>query len=498
MKNTFLQKLNFFLNPLVRLGVKKYSILFSLILNIAICIISEIFAYGIARNPNIVGSYIIFINVALIIYFSFRDGIRGGFIATIITILYYFYIIITRKYVGTQFITGVETTLMLGLTYAMLAIIIGWLKQRIDMLIQQEMQAKYSAEEEKARLQIILDQLPVGILLTDTQGNLEGNKQLEKIIGKKIISKLNTDETYKSLYAYKANKSLSPKEWPIVRALTKGETIYAEEMEYIRDDKKLLHLRINAAPIRNRNKRIISAVSTLYDITQEKELEQRKDDFINMASHELKTPLTSMKLYLELLLKRIKTYDDEKATKTLVSIKTQTEKLQGLANDLLDVSRIQTGKLHFVKETFDLTSIIEETVELLQETTNRHKITFVGKNTCIVYADRFRMYQVLTNLITNAIKYSPTGKEIIVKAKPENEKVVISVQDFGIGIAHEQKNKIFDRLYQVTEAKAKTFPGLGMGLYISKEIIKRHKGKIWVESEKGKGSTFYFSLPIKK
>ena len=128
----------------------------------------------------------------------------------------------------------------------------------------------------------------------------------------------------------------------------------------------------------------------------------------------------------------------------------------------------------------------------------KQEIVLTSKASVNVFADRFRMYQVLTNLITNAIKYSKGEKQIKVRIKREADKVVVSVQDFGIGIAKEQQKKIFERLYQVQDDNGRTYPGFGMGLYISKEIITRHKGAIWVESEKGKGSTFYFTLPLKK
>lgn len=480
---------------MAKLGTRKYSLWFPLVANLLLPIASEVFAHKIAQNPNIVGAYIIFFDVAFTIYFAFRDGMRAGFISTFGAVLYYFYIVFTRHYKGQQFFSAVETIFMLALVYAVIALIIGWLKERIDTLIQKEMDARRLAEEGKVRLQTILQQLPVGVLLVTADGGLEGNKQTEKILGRKIEKTLPMDKGYLSPYPYRLNNQLKQKEWPIIRALQKGEIVKAEEIEYRQSDKKRLYLRVNAAPIRNKNKKIIAAVSTLYDITQEKEAELRKDDFVNMASHELKTPLTSMKLYIELLAKQLGTYNDEKAIRTIQRIKRQTEKLQELVNDLLDVSRIHTGKLLFKQETFQISDLIEETVETLQATTQGHKIIFAEKQPFLVYADKFRIDQVLTNLITNAMKYSSENKDIIIRVGKEKEYAVVSVQDFGIGIAKEQQKKIFDRLYQVTGNTEKTFPGLGMGLYISREIIKRHKGAIWVESEKGKGSIFYFRLP---
>ncbi len=486
-----------YLNPLERLGTTTYSYRFPIGFNILVSVLSEIFANRMANNPEVVGTYIIFINVAAIIYFSFRDGIRGGFISSIIAVLYYLYIIYTRGYTGDQWNTAVETSFVLFILYLLMASIIGWLKQRIDTLIIQETEAKQIAEDGKARLETVLQQLPVGVLMVDAKGNrLEGNRQLARIMGQSIKGPLQKDGNYRSSTAFRDGKALLAKDWPLVRALSKGETITGEEIEYIREDNKNYFLRVNAAPIKNKNKQIIAAVSTIDDITSEKELEKRKDDFVNMASHELKTPITSMKIYIEVLLNQIKSFKDPKVTKTLLSIKSQTERLQELVADLLDMSRIQTGKLHFDKQHFELDQLIKETAEILQKTTKQHLISFKGEN-LTVNADRFRIYQVITNLITNAIKYSPEGKHIKIAVKKSNSKAVVSVEDQGIGISKEQQKKIFERLYQVTDPHEKTFPGLGMGLYISKEIVKRHRGAIWVEGEKGKGSTFYFSLPIK-
>src|SRR6266851_809350 len=169
-----------YLNPIERLGNGDYSFLFPLIANVSLCVASEVFAYGIAHNPLIIGMYIIFFDAAFIIYFAFRDGILGGFIATVISVLYYFYIIFTRHYAGQQFIAGVDTTIELGLIYLLLAVIIGWLKQTIDKLIGRE-------ANEKIWLQTILQQLAVGVIITDNKGKVvQTNKQLEQLLGVKL------------------------------------------------------------------------------------------------------------------------------------------------------------------------------------------------------------------------------------------------------------------------------------------------------------------------
>lgn len=477
-----------YLNPVLRLGVRKYSAIFPFTTVLATCILSELFAYGIAKNPNIVGVYIIFVNVAFIIYFSFHDGIIGGFISTTLTILYYFYIIISRHYKGDQFVSGVETTIFLAFLYLVLGTIIGWLKQTIDALIHRE-------ADEKRRLQTVVQQLPVGVIITDSKGRIvQTNKQCDAILGVKVpigfyVGKSNTETTESTPNIYPGNISLA-------HVITTGRSMVNREYTIQHKSGKKKYLQISATPIHNAAGKIIAAASIITDITQQKEIESRKDDFVNMASHELKTPITSMKIFIDLLMNRVKKNDDEKSMRMLFNIKKQTDKLQGLVNDLLDVSRLQTGKLSFTKEKFNLIHCIQETIEGLQGAANTQKITCSSHSPLQVYADRFRIYQVLTNLITNAMKYSQGKGDIIISASRKDGKAVVSVQDFGIGIAKEQQKKIFDRLYQVTDHRIQTFPGFGMGLYISKEIVKRHKGKIWVESEKNNGATFYFTLPL--
>jgi signal transduction histidine kinase len=221
----------------------------------------------------------------------------------------------------------------------------------------------------------------------------------------------------------------------------------------------------------------------------------RKDDFINMASHELKTPITSINLYLESLARKIKETRNTKEINLIKAIENQTARLQDLVEDLLDVSRIQTGKLNFRKENFRLDELVDEITGSFNGATQQ-EIIFSPRPKISIRADRFRISQVLTNLIQNAVKYSYGNGSIKVGIKRESGKVLIYITDEGIGIDKDEQEKVFDKLYQANSPTERTYPGLGIGLYISKEIVRRHKGKIWVQSQKGKGSTFYFSLPL--
>jgi PAS domain S-box-containing protein len=261
--------------------------------------------------------------------------------------------------------------------------------------------------------------------------------------------------------------------------------------------------------ITGRQYRAVEFVTTLYqendrdviqcnirDITERKELEQRKDEFISMASHELKTPVTSLKGFLSLLQRRLTTQEDENGLHYLARMNAQVNKLTKLINDLLDISKMQTGQLVYREERFDLDALAQEIVENVQGTTQTHRLLLEGQIQAEAFGDRDRIGQVLINLLNNAIKYSPQADTVLVHVTQDQNQAHVSVQDFGIGIAKEHQHKIFERFYQVTDPEEKTYPGLGIGLYISCEIVKRHGGQLWVESKKGEGATFHVTLPL--
>lgn len=233
------------------------------------------------------------------------------------------------------------------------------------------------------------------------------------------------------------------------------------------------------------------------DITDRKQLEKQKDDFIGIVSHELKTPLTSIKAFAQLLEKNLKQSENEKGTFYLSKMTDQMERLTQLMASFVNVYKIQNGKLALHKKIFKIDELVTTTVQNFQYTTKSHKIEYDETSGLSVHADSERIAQVLINLISNAIKYSPQKKRIVVSSIKDKNNVVVSIQDFGLGIPLEEQGKIFDRFFRVKGKKEKGISGLGLGLYISHEIVTQHKGKLWVESIEGKGSTFYVSLPIK-
>ena len=227
-----------------------------------------------------------------------------------------------------------------------------------------------------------------------------------------------------------------------------------------------------------------------------RESEARKDEFISMASHELKTPLTSLKGFTNLLQRRLTKQGDKQALHFLARMEEQLDKLSKLVSDLLDVTKMQTGKLEFREERFFLNELVRETLENLQGTMETHHLQLEEVTDVQVLGDKDRLGQVLINLLTNAIKYSPEADTVIVRVSADEHNAIVSVQDFGIGIAETHQEKIFERFYQVNDGTEKTFPGLGIGLYISSQIVRGHHGRLWAESAKGAGTTFYLSLPL--
>ena len=273
--------------------------------------------------------------------------------------------------------------------------------------------------------------------------------------------------------------------------VTKG-VLKPWEKEYIRKDGSQVPVIVGATMT---NKTKGEAMAFVLDITERKKLEQRKDEFIGIASHELKTPLTSIKGYVQILERIIQQMGDPRLELYLKKTNTYIDRLNTLIADLLDVSKIQAGKLQLNYSTFNIKELAEEAIEGIQHMNSHHKIVLQEVTDIQINGDRQRLEQVFTNLLTNAIKYSPTAPKVYVSVEKKGSNVQVKVQDFGVGIAKKEQQKLFQRFYRV-ESTAKKFSGLGIGLYISCEIVERHGGKMWVESDEGKGSIFYFTLPI--
>lgn len=233
----------------------------------------------------------------------------------------------------------------------------------------------------------------------------------------------------------------------------------------------------------------------LEEIEFRKEAERKKDEFISIASHELKTPMTSVKGYLQLLERSVDQQNYEVTKTRLQKVQNQVEKLHILISDLLDISKIESGKLRLNKQFFNFDHLVEHVLEVMQQSNPQVKLIRKGKIENEIFGDEMRLEQVIVNFISNAIKYAPETEEIHVLTEIKNDKLYFSVKDFGIGMTEEHRQRIFEKFYRVEETSER-FQGFGIGLYICHEIIERHEGEIGVNSELNKGSEFYFYLPL--
>jgi PAS domain S-box-containing protein len=278
-------------------------------------------------------------------------------------------------------------------------------------------------------------------------------------------------------------------------ALAEGKNNFSSEAKLRTLKGKTIHVLFTMV-LPNQSDPYKYVLFSLMDITERKRLEQQKDEFIGIASHELKTPVTSIKAYTQVLQKQFFRSGDTKSEEILQKVEGQINKLTYLIRDLLDVTKIETGKLQFHFEIFDYNALVLEIVDEVQQTTQRQSFILTSTKPYHIKADRDRIGQVLINLLTNAVKYSPGEKQILIKTDVHQGFLRTSVQDFGVGIPKNKQRHIFERFFRVDDTKTNNLPGLGLGLYIAAEIVRRHGGSLTVDSKLGKGATFTYSLPL--
>jgi signal transduction histidine kinase len=248
--------------------------------------------------------------------------------------------------------------------------------------------------------------------------------------------------------------------------------------------------------LKGKDGKVKTIMSLVQDITEQKQLERHKDNFFDIVSHELKTPLTTIKAYGQIAESMLEAKGDAGTLGMIKKMGSQVNKLTALVQDFLDFTKIQNGKLIYNEAFFDFNELVEEVIDDMQKISVTHEIKNNSGKTAAIFGDKDKFSQVLNNLISNAIKYSPKAGSIIISTQLQKDSIELSVQDFGIGILAQNQQSVFEQFYRVNEGNQPTFPGMGIGLYICSEIISRHSGKIWVESSIGKGSIFYIWLPF--
>lgn len=356
-----------------------------------------------------------------------------------------------------------------------------------------EVAAKQALADSEQLLRNITTAAPTALWMSDEKGDIIYNNQTwldwtgrsyEENLGKKWMEAIHVDDRKKASEKF-------------IDALG-NRGFYETEFRLKHSDGTIHWCIANGRPQYRNDGSFSGYIGACIDITEQKYLQQQKDDFIGIASHELKTPVTSIKGYNQVLEKMLRQKGQVQEADMMKRMDVQINRLTSLIGDLLDVTKINSGRLQFNDVVFDFGSMVKELIEDLQRITITHKLIENYQETGMVYGDKERIGQVITNLITNAIKYSPQSKNIIIHTAIKNHEVTLCVEDFGIGISQDKLEKVFEQFYRVSGDKQHTFPGMGLGLYISSEIIKRENGRIWVTSSEGKGSTFCFALPLKQ
>lgn len=398
---------------------------------------------------------------------------------------------------GQGVVEEVKTTIDAGVSFAELTVeplrdctgaIVGVTGAAINITQRKHMEE--ALRQSEVKLNTLIDSNILGVFIADATGKFyDANDEFLRIIG------YSREEVISGKVCW--NKLTPPEqqeeEAKVVQSMIATGIGPAWEKDYIRKDGSRIPTIIGGAIF---DKEKLLAIAFVLDISGRKELEERKDNFISIASHELKTPITSLKGYTHILKRKLDQQGFSEPVGMLARMDTQIDHLTRLVSDLLDVSKIQAGRLEYAQVSVDIDTLVCEVVESFQQTCSTHTIIIHGVSNNHVVGDGERLEQVLTNLLSNAIKYSPNADKVDIYITTVKGQVLISIQDYGVGIPQKHQDKIFERFYRAYNEGDKIFTGLGMGLNISYEIVKRHGGKISVESEEGIGSTFTVSLPL--
>ncbi len=388
-----------------------------------------------------------------------------------------------------------------------------------DMTIQKEASDELvrELEHQQAFLRAIVEQAPSGLVIAEAPsgGVTFFNEQASKMLGQEVVELRGIADYTRYRVLHLDGIPYKPEEYPLARALLTGEVVTGEEMLFHQRDGKLSHFSANAAPVYNAQREMLAGVLTFYDTTERYELERKKDEFITMASHELRTPLTSLRGNLQMAERRLKQLHEKGTSFTDSDGRSSLERLiiwieralrqvkveSRLINDLLDATRIQAEKLHVELKPCDLTQIVRDAVNDVRvlAPTRSIDLSLPQQSAVCVQADSVRIGQVVSNYLTNALKYSAEHQPVSVGLELAGREARVWVKDAGPGLSPEARQAIWNRLYRLSTFAEYTglgSGGLGLGLYINREIIRQHGGNVGVESTSGRGSTFWFTLPL--
>ncbi|RZM14236.1 MAG: PAS domain-containing protein, partial [Pedobacter sp.] len=351
-------------------------------------------------------------------------------------------------------------------------------------------------EHSEQHLKGILDTMAEGVTIVDSQGQpTYANGMAQKILDasvNELQDRAYNDQKWKNLHL--DGRVLPEEDHPVMVMLNTGLAVYDQEIGIQKPDGEIFYITINAAPLFDNQSVLTGGVCTFMDTTNRRRLMKEKDDFISIASHELKTPITSLQAALQVL-DRIKDRPNSPMMPELIAQANKSlNKLNSLVRDLLNVNRITAGQLELRKVSFTIADMINDCCAHIRSAGD-YEISLTGDIYLKVNADENRIDQVVVNMVNNAIKYAPESAVIDIHVEKKADMARISVKDKGKGISPEKIPHLFDRYYRA-DYSGLQFSGLGLGLYISADIVKKHGGEIGVNSELGKGTEFWFTLPL--
>jgi PAS domain S-box-containing protein len=357
-------------------------------------------------------------------------------------------------------------------------------------------------QNERIRLRAILDTLPVGVSVMDSKGrSLIRNKIMDDFLGSISLSEGFSDYARFTGYRSGTDSLLTPEEWPMARTLLKGEVVSNEELDVQGMDGTRKTVLSSSLPIREKGGKIAGGIVVFTDISHQKDLERELkrsnaelQQFAYVASHDLQEPLRMVVSYLSLLKRHYQDKLDLKGLEYLQFAVDGGERMKALINDLLAYSKVETMALSIAP--VDMNAVVSKTLEVMELAINESEAEMIVNHLPIIRADEFQMGQVMQNLISNALKFHGDRKIMIqISSSTGSKEHIFIVQDNGIGLDMKNSDRIF-QMFQRLHTRDE-YKGTGIGLSIVKKIIERHGGRVWVESELGKGATFFFTIPIR-
>ncbi len=350
---------------------------------------------------------------------------------------------------------------------------------------------------EGSKSQAILESVADGVMVGDSGGRVTlFNAAAERILGLRREEAIGQPiDDLLGLYSASGGKWVQQvREWHTSAEVRRRTPILSQRIEFKAEKR---YITVTVAPV-TMSDEYLGSVSVFRDITAEVEADLTKTEFISTVSHELRTPMTSIKGYADLMLIGAAGAVNENQQRFLSVIKSNADRLSILVNDLLDISRIESGRVKLELRPLAVESLLEAAVASLRSKFEEKHLTvqvaLPEGDVLRVQADRDRVIQILTNLVSNAYQYTPTGGGVTLSAHEAGEFVQIDVADTGIGISPENQSKVFERFYRVDDPDVNESPGTGLGLAIVKSLVEMHEGHIWLQSEVGKGTTFSFTL----